>query len=411
VGIDFGARGVKLLQLRQSPGKLTVLGAAKLDIPLTSVPNLPKAGDRPANGTAAPKLPAVPAKAPLPMSSEPSRDGERLGQQLREVIESGGFKGNRCVVSLAREDVCVQSIRLPRMPDDELRQTAAWEASQRFGFERTAMEVDFIRTGAVASAGQGQDNREEVILVATPHVALNARLEGILQAGLRPVAVETCFTAAVRALSRKVRREADRNTIRAIVEIGSSGSVVLITRGDQIAFCKPIGIGGNSLNRAVAEHLQMDESAAAELRGARITAAATGQTIHDLATDRAVFEAVRPLMGDLVKEVTLCLRYYGVTFRGSPPEVIILTGGDGLEPRLGEIMNKSCKIAVAYDDATATLTGLITDIRNHLNRAPGQAGSWAVAAGLSLRGLGRRQIRRDDAKAAQAALATREAAA
>lgn len=326
-------------------------------------------------------------------------------------MESGGFRGNRCVVSLAREDVCVQSIRLPRMPDDELRQTAAWEAAQRFGFERAAMEVDFIRTGAVASAGQGQDNREEVILVATPHVALNARLEAVLHAGLRPVAVETCFTAVVRSLSRKVRREADRNIIRAIVEIGSSGSVVLITRGDQIAFCKPIGIGGINLNRAVAEHLQMDEAAAAELRGARIAAAATGQTIHDHATDRAVFEAVRPLMGDLVKEVTLCLRYYGVTFRGSPPEVIILTGGDGLEPRLGEIMNKSCKIAVAYDDATATLTGLVTDIRNHLNRAPGQAGCWAVAAGLSLRGLGRRQIKREDAKAAQAALAPREAAA
>jgi len=376
------------------------------------VENSLRGAERHASGSVSPKVVApAPAKLDAAAPVPASRESIKLGQQLREALASGGFRGNRCVVSLAREDVCVQSIRLPRMPDDELRQTASWEASQRFGLDRTAMQVDFIRTGAVASSGQGQDNREEVILVATPHAALNARLEAVLQAGLRPVAVETCFTAAVRALSRKVRREADRTVIRAIVEIGAGGSVVLITRGDQIAFCKPIGIGGQNFNRAVAEHLQLDEAAAAELRGTRIAAAAGGQSIHDQATDRAVFEAVRPLMGDLVKEVTLCLRYYGVTFRGSPPEVIILTGGDGLEPRLGELMSKSCKINVAYDDATQTLGGLITHIHHHLNHTPGQAGCWAVAAGLSLRGLGRRQIRRDDAKAAHLAAAAQEVAA
>ena len=42
-------------------------------------------------------------------------------------------------------------------------------------------------------------------------------------------------------------------------------------RGDQIAFCKPINIGGEQFNQAVAEHLQMDERAAADLRAARIS--------------------------------------------------------------------------------------------------------------------------------------------
>lgn len=405
IGIDFGTRGVKLLQVREHGGLLHVVGAARLDVPLARVSQPPR------TTSSTPTTPRPEWNAASAGDSAASQvDVELLAQQFREAFAAGGFSGRRCNVSLAREDICLQSIRLPRMPDDELRQTALWEASQRFGFDRNAMQVDFIRTGALAAgatgpAGQGSEPREEVILVAASHAAINARLEPVLQAGLRPVAVEAPFTAVVRALSRKVRREADRSIVRALVEIGCSGSSVLITRGDQIALCKPIHIGGAHLNRAVAEHLQMEEAAAAELRAARVTAAVSGQTIRDHAADRAVYEAVRPLMGDLVKEVTLCLRYYGVTFRGNPPETITLTGGDGLEPHLGEMLHKSCKIAVNTDDPSGTMTSLIGGVHTSLNRTPGPTGCWTVATGLSLRGLGRRAIRREAAKPVVAASA------
>jgi type IV pilus assembly protein PilM len=343
-----------------------------------------------------------PKAEPQPEPSEPvgheaSTGSTSSGDHIRAAFLSGGFRGARCVISLAREDVCLQSIRLPKMPDDELRQSAVWEASQRFGFERQAMEVDFIRTGATLQSGE---NREEVILIAASHAAIHARVEPVLAAGLRPVAVDTAFSAMVRTFSRMARREADRANVRAVVEVGESGSTVLILRGDQVAFCKPIAIGGMHFNQAVAGHLQMEIGQAAELRAARIGAhngaesksagIAVNASPTDPATDRAVYEAVRPLMGDLVKEVTLCLRYYGVTFRGHPPDHIVLTGGDGLEPRLGEVMAGACKTPVVFDDPPNTLQGLVPSIRASLNRSPGPAAMWAVALGLSLRGIGRR---------------------
>ncbi len=85
LGIDFGARGVKLLQVGERNGKLQVVGAARFS--------------KPAGGWG--------AHAP-----------DLLIQQLRAAFTSGGFTGRRCVVSLPRTAVCVQSIRLPRMPDD-----------------------------------------------------------------------------------------------------------------------------------------------------------------------------------------------------------------------------------------------------------------------------------------------------
>ena len=356
LGIDFGARGVKLLQVSERNGKLQVVGAARFS--------------KPAGGWG--------AHAP-----------DLLVQQLRAAFTSGGFTGRRCVVSLPRTDVCVQSIRLPKMPDDELRQAALWESADRFGFPREAMEVDFLRTGASLENGE---SREEILLAAASHETLSAILEPVLQAGLRPIAVDTHFTALARTFGRQRRRGGDREGVLAVVEVGASASMIMILRGDQIAFCKPIAVGGDHFNKAVAEHLQLDEHAAGELRAARISAAkapADAGSGTDPATDRAVFEAVRPLMGDLVKEVMLCLRYYGVTFRGHPPRKLLLTGGDGLEPRLDALLAETCNLPVGFDDETETLGGLIEPIRSTLNRSPGPPAWWGVAAGLSLRSLAR----------------------
>ena len=414
IGIDYGSCGVKMLQARDKGGRLQIVGAARIDC------------------AAAPQ-PAEPSGAPSDESEShvaAVADVTGLAQQIRAAFASGGFSGTRCVISLARDDVHLQSVRLPKMPDDELRQTALWEASQRFGLDRNAMEVDFLRTGAILQSGE---SREEVILIAASHAAINARVEPVLAAGLRPVAVDTGFSALVRTFSRQARRESDRAKVRAVVDVGDSGATVLIVRGDQVAFCKPIAIGGRQFNLAVAEHLQMQPHQAAELRASRIArecerrnpsaeharAGAApdrerGSTPHeaDAATDRAVYEAVRPLMGDLVKEVMLCLRYYGVTFRGHPPDHIIVTGGDGLEPKLDDVLANACKAPVTFDDPAGTLMSCLPGIRGCMNRTPGPSAIWSVALGLSLRGISKRGQKSDDtAKPAAPPIAVRGSAA
>jgi len=361
VGIDIGARAIKLLQLREHSRGLRVVGAGKVDLHETE------------SGT---------------------RDPHMLVEQLRGAIASGRFTGRRCVVSLPRTAIRVQSVRLPRMPDEELRQAAAWEASQRFGFDRNAMEVDVIRTGADLQSGE---NREEVLLIAAPHDAINTWIEPVMAAGLRPMAVETHFTALARAFSPRGPGSDGKSRVLVVVDVGASGSTVMILRGDQIAFCKSIAVGGDLFDQMVAEHLQIQIVTARELRAARM-AAATGHDAGTVATDpsidRAEYDAVRPVLGSFAKQVMLCIRYYGVAFRGHPPERLILTGGDGIEPRLGETLAEQCKIPVSYDDDGALLVRLGEDIRRLLQQPLGPSAWWAVAAGLSLRGLSPQRLRR-----------------
>jgi len=359
VGIDIGARAIKLLQLREHSRGLRVVGAGRVDV------------------------------------HETGSDGAgTLVEQLRGAFAAGGFTGRRCVVCLPRNEIRVQSVRMPRMPDEELRQAAVWEASQRFGFDRHAMEVDFIRTGAEL---QGAENREEVLLIAAPHESINAWLQPVIAAGLRPVALEAHFTALARTFSCMDPVNPAQQRVRVVVDVGASGSTVLITRNQHIAFCKSIDIGGDQFDRAVSEHLQIDIVAARELRAARM-AAATGHDVssalNDPAIQRAEYDAVRPLLGNFAKEVVLCIRYYGVTFRGHPPEQLILTGGDGLEPRLPETLALQCQVSVVFDEDASPICALTRSIQAILHRPSGPAAWWTVAAGLSLRGLSKRGLAR-----------------
>lgn len=356
VGVDFGSGVVKLLQLRDHNGTLQVVGAAR-------------------------------CRFEEQEEGRPAADA--LTEQVRSTFASGVFTGRRCVVALPRNQVSVQSIRLPQMPEGELRQAIEWEASQRFGFDREAMQADYVRTGAILQSGE---NREEILLIAASHAGIHAHIDPLMEVGLRPVAIDTGFAALARAVSRRFRRESDRDQVRAVVEVGASGSVMMILRGDQIAFCKTIDIGGRKFNEAVADHLQMDHAAAAELRAERMAGNPGGPNEGpelDESTSRAVYESIRPLMGDLAKEVMLCLRYYGVTFRGHPPDQIVLTGGDSLEPKLDESLKQTCGIQVIFDNDIGGLESLVPQIHRKLNRSPGPLGAWAVAAGLSLRGINR----------------------
>ena len=343
---------MKLLQLRQQRGKLRVIGAESIDL------------------------------ADL---RDDERSRKTLSERLRNAITTAGFIGKKCTISLARRDYCLQSVRMPSLEEAELSQAVGWEASERFRIPREKLEVDYIRMGEIQ---RGNESRDEVLLIGAHKELLHKRLDPLMESGLRPTAIDTDFTSIVRCHSMMCRRESDRSEVRAILEIGSSGSMFLVLHGDQIALCKPIPIGGEAFDQAVAEHLAIDIDIAHGIRCKRIAQRLHKQS-HDEeneeSTERAIFEASRSLIDQIVKEVGLCLRYYGVTFRGKPPARIILAGGDALEPRLDQMLGQTCKVSVLLDDPVSPVAELFEEIEQFVGPAAGPAQTWAVAAGLSLR--------------------------
>ncbi len=191
-------------------------------------------------------------------------------------------------------------------------------------------------------------------------------------------------------MSRGSRREDDARDVRAVVDFASATTTVLVLRGNHIALYKRITSVGQQFDQAVAQYLKLDISAAHNLRAARLNASAENYDPHpsvDPATDRGVYEAIRPLLSDVVKQIMLCLSSYGSSFRGQSIQRIILTGTEAYEPGLCEALAQGSNLPVMFDEPALGLQNLAKQIRAHSKHQASPATAWASAIGLSSRGL------------------------
>jgi Tfp pilus assembly PilM family ATPase len=293
-----------------------------------------------------------------------------------EAIRNGRFSGREVVVGLPASAARMHVIRMPAIDGVDAHEAIAWEASERCGVERASIVADSIATGAPMSAG---DAREERIVVAASHDELLAAFNVLIAAGFEPMAAEPRFASIARALARRTRRGADAAVVRAVLHVEHDSSTVLVIRGDQVAFCREISIGGATLDGAVAARLGVSERDAADLRRSRMAAQAGESAPVDAVAEDAALLASRPTLDALAAELALCLRYFGVTFRGGQPGRIVLSGPDAYEPRLAEIVAETCRADVAM-------------FADDLPPAAASAGSrafsnWIAAFGLACRSI------------------------
>jgi type IV pilus assembly protein PilM len=164
-----------------------------------------------------------------------------------------------------------------------------------------------------------------------------------------------------------------------ILHLGPDRSEVLVLRGNEIGFHRGIEFGGMHLDLAVADRLSLSAEEARDLRKRRMLE--DGDL--DSAVARALREATRPVLADLVHEAALCQRYYSVTFRGSVPERVVLSGENALEPDLIEVTSEEIKVRTVIGQPFEHI-----DMGEALLGADRRSGhpDWAIALGLSLRG-------------------------
>jgi len=362
IGIDIGASGVRMVQLRRKGTEFALVCAARIDLPTSD----------------------------HELNSE--EYATRLATAIGRRAETGGFRGRHCVLSPDDRWLRVRSVRHPPMADAEMDRAVQIDAPGRLGFaEEEMVEYGWLRAGEVR---QGDESREEVVVVGADRSRLEQLVFGLVKAGLRPDAVEPGFMGLARCFSRSLRRAADQGVTRVIVDIGERQTGVMVTRGQSVAFYKPLELGGEAMTKAASERLGLDLDAARDLRRQRASASARGATPGDARVDRAIYEAVRPLMDELAREVAMCLRYYGVTFRGSRPEACMAVGGEAEEPQLIKLLGDELHIPTAVG---RPLEGIDIGPESSLGGGGGGANlarpQWATATGLGLRSWQAKQER------------------
>ncbi|MGC9455166.1 MAG: pilus assembly protein PilM [Phycisphaerae bacterium] len=353
VGIDLGSDSVKLMQLRKSGGVLSVVDCAR-------------------------------ARLPRGIADDSDELHDHRVRVLRELLHKGNFRGRRAVMALSCEDLRIKLLRLPQMPEAELAQAVQWEASEQFDFEPRNDQLSFVNAGQVRV---GEELRNEIIMMAAPANAVEARVRIADELGLRLENIDAEPLALFRSFERLLKRREDAQAVTVLVDLGRRATRVVVARGRQVVFIKNISIGGRDMVKAVAEQLNLSEAEADELRLKIMRSQGeTGKSDSRLSADDSVqwtvFDAVRGKVEELAHEIMLCLRYCAVTFRGLRPKQVLLTGGESYDPAVVKLLNEhvstECVLGRPLRHVDLSRVSLGADRRGVLCE-------WSICAGLAMR--------------------------
>jgi type IV pilus assembly protein PilM len=356
IALDIGTDSIKMLQMRCGGGGLAVCASARWRLP-----------------------------ADVPRTGEAWR--QLVIGAVREMYQSGGFRGRRVITALSCDQLKIKNVRLPSLSPRELEEAVRWEAKDRFGVDFEPDQLHYLQAGQIR---QGTETFYEVILLAAPREEVESHYAMLEAMGLRPEHIDAEPLAVFRPFERHLRRRADENAISVIVDIGHSGTKVIVARGREIVLIKKIDIGGRKLAEAVAKQLNLSLEEAGDLRTQimREQARPGPESQPDLpkpdpnSVSWTILDAVRGEVEDLAKEISLCLRYCSVTFRGLRPRQVTLTGGQVYDPAmvrlLSEQLGVECQVGQPLKGVDTSAVDMGADRR-------GVLAEWGLCAGLAFR--------------------------
>jgi type IV pilus assembly protein PilM len=191
---------------------------------------------------------------------------------------------------------------------------------------------------------------------------------------------------------------------------------VVFGRGGQISFVKQIPIGGKNFIEEVAGKLGISSAEAEMLRknlrkesdasrpkaGSKRKSGSNNRKL-DAATRQVITDAISSVANDLAKEISLCLRYYTVTFRGKRVQKATFAGGGAYEDILLDVLRDQLAVEVELAEPLRgfDLSSEANSVRFEGDRR-GRLCEWAVAVGLSLKG--RKDIRNNRNKSSERVL-------
>jgi type IV pilus assembly protein PilM len=348
IGLDINCNSVKMLQLQSRGDQISVIAADEIQLGADIC------------------------------------DDEHLAKgaavaAIKDILAKGQFQKRDVVSCLPSSKLIIKSLRLDAFEEQEIEKALKSDTIDRIGLKADTHEIRFFSAGSIK---QGEDVKNEIILFAIEKEALKAHIEMLEEAGLTPVAIDTVPCALFRSLQRSLRRVADQEKANVFVEVGSSYTTMLIGKAGEIIFAKQIDIASDQINKQIASRLGIGIDDAIHLRS-KLRSETESQEIEP-ATRQIVIDSMYSVIDELAREISLCFRYYSVTFRGQRPEQVVFAGGDAYEQTLINALKRHLGIDI---EVTEPLRGFDLSGVDFPADKRAMLCEWAVAAGLCLKGM------------------------
>jgi type IV pilus assembly protein PilM len=321
VGLDIGSHEIKVVELAPAGGRYRVIHLGSADTP----PGAVKEG-------------AV---------VEP----QGLGVAIRQAVGKAGIKPGRVVSAVGGQAVIVRELKLPPMPEDELKQAARFEAERYIPYGVREVNMDFDIIGETTEENQ---RRIVVLLVAARREIVDKHVQALQAGGLAPYVLDVESFAVIRALEAQAQApapaQASGGAASVFVDLGAETSDIVITEGDQLRLTRNINIGGDGLTKAIATRLDMEFQSAAQVKAEKGIVVLEGEPAPDDRTVMALHEAMLPILGDLATEVRRSMDYFQTRWRESRVGRVVLSGGTARLTNLDRFLSLELGVETVIGD-------------------------------------------------------------
>lgn len=294
---------------------------------------------------------------------------------IRQLLTRGHFKGRNVISALPPESLKITSLRLAETEILQADRTLRREAAHRFGLDPRVDTINYVLAGSVR---QGDELKNEYILFATDDKTIISHIALLEEAGLRPRGIDAGPCALFRNFERMMRRQEDRERTIIFIDVGHRHTIVVFGRAGEICFVKQMAFGAARFAEDIAAKLDISTADAESLRRKMHN----GESV-DATTRRLVVDTLHATAEQLAAEISLCLRYYTVTFRGKRVERAVVAGGGAQETVLLDVMRHH--LAIETDIATP-LRGVDCGTSRGDTDHQDLSANFAMAVGLSLKG-------------------------
>lgn len=332
IGVDIGAHGIKLVELRKNKNRPQLWTYGMIDEPLDVHQKT-----APAVQTTIPNPTAHSSQqSPFP---EMAMDEERINQYatvLKTLVKKARVRGRRATASLPVSQVFHAIINLPKVEDSLIDGLVKAEVSKMLPEPYDNMQVVYQRVTLSAV----DDKKFIRLLVTAAPKRIVAFYSSIFsRAGLELQELETEAFALARSL---VGRD---QSVSMVVDIGAERSNFYIVDNGLPMTHRSLQVGGKNFDAILAQTMGLEVAAVQQFK----------RDAALLPVDSLDAEAFTRLLDPIAKEIQYSFELYlhQSGNEGKRPEKIILTGGVALFPPVINYLTKNFPLRVFIGDPWA----------------------------------------------------------
>src|SRR6185369_3926724 len=333
-GLDIGTTAIRVVQLRgNGPVKSLVRYA---DVPVDS------------------KI----------VLSDSKTDQQRLAQIIKELLDQARMNTRSVAVGIPSQRVFTGVVDFDRLPPNELSKAIRYQADSLIPTPLEKSKIDW----AVIGDSPKDKTKVEVLLSSVENNFVEQRLDMLESIGLDVIAFEPDNLALTRALIAGDSPQAEM-----VLDIGSKTTDLVVTAGGSPRLTRSIPTGSESVVRAAAQNLNIDD------KQARQFVFKFGMSKDKL--EGRIYNAISSTIDVLTSEIDKSVKFFQSRYTENPVSRIVVTGGASALPEFPLYIANKFGVEVEIGNAWRNVS-FAPDRQNELLAVSNHFG---VAAGLAER--------------------------